>query len=151
MPPSGWHDQTRDSGHDEMQIAVFEFLKKSFDPAWVDPRVFMEVPLVIRTRAGDRITGFADLAVSYSEGTRDTNRWRLFELKPRIYSIGALIRQVRAIRHAGQASFPMASVHVSAVVFKHDPLADQLIGVAQIPVLLWDVEAGKFVDQAAPQ
>ena len=108
MTPSGWHDdaKNRDAGHDEMQIAVFDYLRDHQDEqreiageVYVRCGVHFEYPLM---RDG-KILAWADVAAiweaknaSYPEDIYI----EIFEIKPTIYSVGAVVRQCIALEYA---------------------------------------------------
>lgn len=98
---------------------------------------------------------FADIALAYHArffNPRDGERglycevWDLFEIKPRIHSAGAVLRQLAVLQHylnawtkARRGNSPdgaTGSVHV--VVQASDPLAQTLSDLGGIPVLTWD-------------
>lgn len=103
MSPSGWNEIARDAGHDEMQAAFYRVLQSRRDSGhtikcddgkirelkceWVG----IERPFVSQ----GRLLGFADLAARYSDD--HATLWLFYEIKPSIGSVGAVIRQCRAI------------------------------------------------------
>ena len=160
MTPSGWGDaaQERDAGHDEMQARVYrdllrmteakEFVirrrvnqfsseRKDFIANYVE----VERPFV----ADGRLIGFADIAVQFkheeeyghTKEIRRTIWWLYYEIKPRIYSVGAVIRQCKATEiNAGRAqtaaqrarsgSSEGTGFDVMAVVYDDDPKTELL-------------------------
>jgi hypothetical protein len=109
VTPSQWHDDVRgrDAGHDDMQIAVFNHCRGlaphlgqteiSGKPC-VHGGVFFEFPFVRR----DRVVSFGDVVEIWRE---DTTRgaWArviVWEIKPKIYNVGAVMRQCLALEIA---------------------------------------------------
>lgn len=157
MTPSGWHDdamRNRDAGHDEMQAAEWRRAKDAchspithqgktffFVNAWV------EKPFIL---AG-RVIGFADVGLLYeSQETEKEKEWRLkvppsrpykpdrwwvfLEVKPRILSVGAVIRQCIATEYTAERAG--LSCEVWAAVYKDDPKTALLIEMGRVVVLL---------------
>lgn len=116
MSPSKWHEDARDrdAGHDEMQLAVLERFRASRD-CWP------EMPIIDRR---NRVLAFADIAVCQVD---DTGRksWAFIELKPRIHSCGALIRQCKAIEMAAKRA-GIGDCRVTACVYDDDPKLELL-------------------------
>jgi hypothetical protein len=153
MTPSGWGDdaQSRDAGHDEMQAHEFRGMLKMIDSKQFvinRPRngyVAESVPFVASYaevewpfEAAGRLIGFADIAVQFlevdSEKTTQSPRsdwWFYLEIKPRIYSVGAVIRQCKATAINAARSVPVNHrgttqrdrFEVWAVVYQDDPKA----------------------------
>lgn len=143
MTLSGWSESERDAGHDELQAEVYRFLKRA-EPATTKiaarggapDRVFrrasieVEYPFVRE----NRVIGFADVCEVWHEEKTDRLTvggvlYKVFEIKPRIYSVGAIIRQCKATRqlmlsvgnyHNSGWSGP-ALCRVTAVVPHDDP------------------------------
>jgi hypothetical protein len=153
MTPSGWHDdaQSRDAGHDEMQAGVYRFLRsmgeKKLEKAdlhgtvlYDRAGVYFECPFYYE----GRISTFIDICVHFAksgdgkEYATHKNILFCYEIKPKIYSVGATIRQCRATKDAvSRGSFHRVSsghrlynetpeVHVVPVVPYNDPKLDLL-------------------------
>ena len=146
--PSGWHDdaQHRDAGHDEMQAAVWRWLstqegERDGDLTWVQ----VEYPFIARERYGTRIVAFGDV-VAYSR----SGVYLIYEVKPIIHSVGAVIRQLSAIEHAfsritdRHSGRPYPCV-VRAVVPAHDPKLKLLGEMSRWGVVVWHAAAGRPV------
>lgn len=138
LTPSGWHDdaRTRDAGHDDMQAEQYRHfvseigwrIKRPVFGAEMEfelVRTIVEFPFI----ANDRCIGFADLGLQFQAD--DNGYWWWFiELKPVIYSVGAVIRQCRAtIIQANRAGFSrkehrgFSDFEVIPAVYRHDPKA----------------------------
>jgi hypothetical protein len=143
MTPSGWGDdaQVRDRGHDEMQARFYrEWLglikKKTItrpvfgtDREFVCVAAHVEVPFTESSRHGTgRLLGFADVAVTFGhEDTRGVKPsytwWRFYcEIKPVIYSVGAIIRQCKATEILAKRG-GIEWFDVYAIVYEDDPKA----------------------------
>jgi len=104
MTPSGWHDdaRNRDAGHDEMQIAVFDWLRASVVcPEGYEKRrgVYFESPF----RSRDHIIAWGDIVEVFEKpehGNYTKLQYVVFEIKPKIYSVGAVVRQCVALADA---------------------------------------------------
>jgi hypothetical protein len=159
VTPSGWHDDARgrDAGHDEMQVAVFQwFRSRKADPipsplsrdrsvpaASLDHRqVIFELPLFAERRGGYKptIIAFADVAELWSFGGKyasSTIVAGLLEIKPRIDSVGALVRQCKAVERAFRMNVtPEVVCHVLPVVPYNEPKISLLRQV--IRCIAWD-------------
>jgi hypothetical protein len=131
--PSRWHDDAsdRDAGHDAMQLHWLKVALKDVETgSKVMPAVWTgaEYPFT----ASGRIIGFADIATRFQEPEHDDKQktrdefWIFYELKPRIYSVGAVIRQVTATEYVAKRHFkewrgPRPSFAVIPVVYVDDP------------------------------
>jgi hypothetical protein len=160
MTPSGWGDdaQGRDAGHDEMQAAVWRHLKKLPDhQVSLDKEtnkfkrrsVDVEFPFV----QDGRIIGFADVCEVFAEISDDSTKWTrgiyyiVYEIKPRILSVGAILRQCQAARqmvwslHGGRhdPNFKKPYCSVVAVVPSDDKKFGLLLEMADFDVLPWGV------------
>lgn len=158
MTPSEWHDRDNDAGHDEMQLSVYLYWRKAVstgetfiwrrrgfydDPVKLTPRsVGVEFPLISR-KTGVPLA-FSDVAVQFGgevknehTGIMEQHRlWVLFELKPAIKSIGALLRQCHAIKAAVArsditpvgltAGLQFLGVDVVPVIYENDPKLERL-------------------------
>jgi hypothetical protein len=169
MSPSEAHDSAwqRTPEHDEMVYACWQWLNStrrpmtakigeyrpttvtlSFEGAWMEHHMV----------APKERPFFADILAHYSYEEQIGDRkpearrfYRVFEIKPTIYSAGALLRQVRVQKdrlkkwHADQYS---TNSDVWAIVSAGDPLAQLFANMAREPVLLW---GGKDIKQLGPQ
>lgn len=154
--PGGWHDEARkrDAGHDEMQLAVYRFLLTQRRPYTTDEvgasvfstvfefpigpvgsRVVRDRIATERTSYGDedrpaKISAFADIAELYGPPGRGCWDYAvLYEVKPKIETIGGIVRQCRALRQAFEASFPKAQCAVIVVIPRDDPLLKSLMEI----------------------
>jgi hypothetical protein len=153
MTPSGWHDdaRNRDAGHDEMQIAIFDYLKdrevaplkfKDIDEVFVRSGVCFELPFM----RGNQIVAWGDVVEIYDQQTKYSPQRAIIvhEVKPRIYSVGAVVRQCESLtfgvehaladRHSG--SRPV--VRVFPAVMVDDPKLAMLRHVYR--AFAWDGE-----------
>jgi hypothetical protein len=152
MTPSGWHDDAyqRDAGHDEMQAAWWREVRNDPEPT-ITRKVgyarlefsyigtWVEHPLV----AAGRLIGFVDVATLYRstdiENEHDWRKrryyewWLFYEIKPRIHSVGAVIRQLEATNILAAR----AELHcdVLAVVYKDDPKLELLTELTHFGVI----------------
>lgn len=105
MTPSGWHDdaQSRDAGHDEMQIAVFDYLGGQANKGLcgLESSVGFEVPFIHR----GQIIAWADIAQDLRNKGDDSPQYLfIWEIKPKIYSVGAVVRQCIALLRAARVA-----------------------------------------------
>jgi hypothetical protein len=128
--PSGWHDDARgrDAGHDEMQLRHFRwwcrrkgqvFAGKHHE-GWIIGDAYCELPIVLR----GRIVAFVDVGiVLHHPDDKSLQHFLLAEIKPKIESVGAVVRQLRAIEHAAGASMEGTynTFAAAAVVYEDDP------------------------------
>jgi hypothetical protein len=155
MTPSGWHDdaRNRDAGHDEMQLAVRNYLlgeKRSDCNGVARTHVLFEYPFIRR----GQIIAWGDVVELWQDekGTRACAVW---EIKPKIYSIGAVIRQCVALniavrdaltdRHSGRCE---ARVVVHPVVKSGDPKLSMLRDVTT--AFGWDGKRMSAETEQAP-
>lgn len=153
--PSGWHDDAsrRDAGHDEMQAAQLRFWRSADSVPSIERDVHgstygfffrhVEAEYPFRDSRSGRLSGFADLVLRFEteeSSQREVKRgivtsyeplvWHAFlELKPRIVSVGAVIRQCKATALLARRNAGLSGVHnfdVWAVVYEGDPKADIL-------------------------
>ena len=169
MTPSGWHQDAsgRDAGHDEMQAGVFRFMKHKEHTLPLDPGngkvavykrvgIYFECPFFL---AG-RISTFVDVCLHFQSTEADGYRQRdealvCYEIKPRIYSVGAVVRQCHATAHAVE----QGSVHggyvnpgfrkkprvlVIPVVPADDPKV-RLLAEFWWEVMLWDAATSSCI------
>jgi hypothetical protein len=149
----------RDAGHDDFQKAVFDDLTDgrmskitrkihSTERAFKLHSFWVEHPIVI----GDRIVAFTDVVLRFTHNSETHHKaggsfkhnyehYLLFELKPKIHSVGAIIRQCRALQHNGKLSFrkdfDVSGVEAWAVVPKSDPKIGDLKSMFKA-VIGWD-------------
>lgn len=130
MTPSGWHDdaRNRDAGHDEMQIAVFDWVK-DHSRAFGHVETEFEMPLYHR----GQIIAWCDIGQRvFREGVAFPAHLFIWEIKPKIYSVGAVVRQCIALQQAAEkactneARCLMAEVKVFPVVMVDDPKLSML-------------------------
>src|SRR6185437_1956134 len=134
MTPSAWHDDApKDAGHDKMQADFVRYYRGKIGGATMkvtyekDPtdvplsRVIAEFPISAPGNRG--IIAFADVALRYDNGYPAA--FRFVELKPRIRTVGGLVRQCRAIEYAA-GSGGLREAEVIACVFDDDPKLDLL-------------------------
>jgi hypothetical protein len=110
MTPSGWHDDARDrdAGHDEMQIAVFDHLQgnpvvRGMNGYEDRIGMYFESPFYVR----GHIVAWGDIVELWEKPQYETakkRRYVVWEIKPKIYSIGAVIRQCRSLADVVGAS-----------------------------------------------
>jgi len=155
MTPSAAHDQAyrREDGHDEMQLQVHQLLTEIRVPL-KGPRIACEnffSHIEYPFESGGVVKGFADVVAEFGvardgrrEGTDQT--FQIFEIKPIIYSAGAVIRQCRVLE--SMARWVLHDEHgrrqkfsVVPVVQWNDPLFDILEAMSPYPVLAWDMHA----------
>jgi hypothetical protein len=149
--PSGWHDDAmhRDAGHDAMQHELWKWLKLTpqwkYLPANVDPetvRKSVEFEMPFHSNA-DRyypsaVIAFADVGEVWE--CNGCTRWlTLYEVKPKIGSVGAVVRQCEALRNTlGNYT---KNFRVIAVVPHDDPKLAMLSDVmGEDHVLAWRPE-----------
>lgn len=111
MTPSQWHDdaRNRDAGHDEMQMAVFDFLRDQPDVSereigplqetYVRNGVHFEYPFM---RDG-KILAWGDVVEVWeakNSSWPEDMYFEIYEIKPKIYSVGAVVRQCIALEQA---------------------------------------------------
>lgn len=113
--PSAWGDVTRSPGHDEMQFGVADWLRENFlndgyTPPCTEsedkPRLLKykivecEKPIIV----DGRIVSFADIELRmFGPGSDYT---MAYEIKPRVDSVGAILRQLHAQAHLIRATMP---------------------------------------------
>jgi hypothetical protein len=167
MTISGWHDDYRnkDAGHDEMQAAIWRHCREGIGTSTIErmthkltkfrlEQVYVEFPLLHRKSEHDigQIIGFADVALVFVEDLTEEEaaskrkaalkpaQWyAFFEVKPKIYSVGSVIRQCKALKNAASRSGNRAC-HVVPVVYRDDPSATLLYELHP-STWLWDKPA----------
>lgn len=173
--PSGWHDDasSRDAGHDEMQAAMLRWWRRNAEEPILDcwpgeavrdfflTSVSVEFPFL---GFRGRVAGFADLALQFGsretpeeEAKRTANYYAgpyaprvimaFAELKPRIGSVGGLIRQCAVTRILARDHFRAWStppkVEVWAVVYEDDPKVGLLEEMFEIGSVIRMPRGGK--------
>lgn len=160
MTPSEAHDSAwrREPGHDEMALAVLREVRAQWPTLRVRRRHSNEpdeAPLewsgaevLFHTDKGHR--WFADIALRFDRPREPrTDRlqephWRILEIKPRIHSAGALIRQLRVQEENALGLKPIGSSYsrptcdVLPVVRSDDPLAQLVADLWECSILTWD-------------
>ncbi len=154
MTPSRWHDDAsdRDAGHDEMQLSVLQYLRsKKPEPLegeqgakYERHYVGAEYPFVSR----GQVIAFADICEVWRKDRKDYDRsykyfYVAYEIKPKIYSVGAVIRQCLALEQAiirsGTGGDPAGSrCNVIPVVSRDDPKLGMLAAMYDGSVWTWD-------------
>ena len=149
--PSGWHDSAmaRDAGHDEMQIAVCEHLRaQPSSPMTVNGKqfvvdeVFIEAPIM----RGKMIVAWCDVLRTWKEDAqkyRPARLFDMFEIKPAIHSVGAVIRQCQSLEIVAESTFldgeaPGSAARVFPIVRAADPKLSLLRRGWGGGVLVWD-------------
>jgi hypothetical protein len=147
LSPSDWHDTAwkRDAGHDEMQIGIAKYLRTL--PLADLKKIEIEFPF---DRKG-RVFCFADICeMSAKKSDRPDVEdffYSCYEIKPRIDSIGAVIRQVKAFKIATEEWRPDWLMRKDTIVFRvlcvvpaSDPKAQMLHETGEVELLLWNGE-----------
>jgi len=159
MTPSGWENDTRgrDAGHDELQLTIWRYLNKrpaaprhtKNDGTFNRIAVTIEHPFMVK---GIPIA-FADVCeVFRSDKVPYDGYWSYryvaYEIKPRIYSVGGIIRQCLALEVAIERSGPTmangkkAEAFVVPVVLRSDPKVEMLKEMYSGNVWTWDDPVG---------
>jgi hypothetical protein len=110
MTPSGWYDdayRSRSVGHDEMQLAVWRHLKAHPRETFHHKgRIFTRRSITLECAFAQKgvIKTFADICETYEESSKNgifepATCFVIYEIKPVIASVGAIIRQCTAQRH----------------------------------------------------
>lgn len=156
MTPSEAHESAwqRDSSHDEMTIACRDILEKTwltttlieFQKTELYHRDSIEVEHFFHSSSGPRF--FADIMIRFfrnpERASRSHFRYAVFEIKPKIYSAGALLRQIKVQEERTKAwitsnsSAYGDSTFVEAIVRRDDPMIDIYTRLSRKPVMAWD-------------
>lgn len=145
--PSSWHDDTmsRDAGHDALQIEVWKTLRNKVPRTilfgtnyqnekveFIRTSVHFEYPLFL----DGRIVGWGDVVELYKatvpngSGTVERHYIRVYEIKPKIYSVGGLVRQLTSLRilvnKVAESRGMGSGGDVMPVVYEDDPKLDML-------------------------
>jgi hypothetical protein len=154
MTPSEAHNSAWQRGmdHDEMTIACRDFIETS-NP-WLHlnamgkayQRGAVECEQFFTPDKGPRF--FSDITVNYYRrpwAHRDSQAFflRLFEIKPKIYSAGALMRQVAVQRERAKVFMEsdrgdIEGIKVSPIVLEGDPLLPTYRKLSRETVYVWD-------------
>lgn len=164
MTPSGWHNDTmaRDAGHDDMQFRFWKDLKENGPPKLtVSGDVFdrYAVSFEYAFEVDGAIIGFGDIVEWFSRdrvapsGQPEKQRVvRIWEIKPKIHSLGGIVRQVEAIECLAKkwsknwgrhASDKIVRVDVWTVVPQGDPKVSMLMEVLPGQVFQFDPSRGR--------
>ncbi len=161
MTPSGWHDdaRNRDAGHDEMQVAVWKYINKrrweTFE-LWKHEYRISRIDFERAFISDGAIVGFADVCEEFVHNPAQGMRYlflRIWEIKPKIYSVGAIVRQCQAIRillrnwkedKRSHTSPSVRLVTVIPVCKPDDPKLSLLIEVENESVACWNGERLTF-------
>jgi hypothetical protein len=153
MTPSQW-EQGRSPEHDALQADVLEWLRaQPRDPVPLRLRgrtvqvervqTNCEVLLSIR----GRIAGFCDIVDWWQEVGPTSKPARIvyvYEIKPRITSAGAIVRQLRATEYLFEKwlveEVTPAEVRIAPVVPINDPNIGMLRRLWSGPVFMWNAE-----------
>jgi len=154
MTPSGWENDTRgrDAGHDDLQLRIWRYLKDraSASMETKDDGIFSRVAVTVEHpfKVKGIPIAFADVCeVFRSDKTTHDGYWvyryTAYEIKPRIYSVGGIIRQCKALEVAIERSGPERSTKkpeaiVVPVVFRTDPKVEMLKEMYTGTVWTWD-------------
>jgi len=131
LTPSGWHDaaRRRDAGHDAMQHLVWRVLQDGVGDVtdgYVLRDVVAEFPIYV-SGGPKRILAFADIArIWYHEN--GNCRLDLFEIKPRIDTIGGILRQCETLQAMTRGTPRVTQI---ICVWKSDPKLAMLQDLAQ--------------------
>lgn len=139
LTPSGWHDDAsnRDAGHDELQAAVYRWLVKcgpkfkrfmrcNKPSEYHREGVEIEAPLLLK----GSVLCFTDVCATFRhtpDRGRDEYLLEIFEIKPRISSVGGVIRQCKHMAilanrwRPRDSDYHIPQVIVRAVVPYDDP------------------------------
>lgn len=163
--PSEAYDSARhDAGHDEMQLAVLNMVMndkglpiptrsviKQLNDGVREESKISETDLTVRTKAEmmfsseGRRSFFVDVCQTYTNvkpnynGIRECRFIAAYELKPKIYSCGAIIRQIQMLRQRLFAWSPYGCrVIVIPVLFKNDPKLDLFSQMCD--AFIWEID-----------
>lgn len=167
MTPSRAHDEAwrRSPDHDALQVSAFRWFSAS--PAasklrWT-PRYRKEPEIYERSytiaeyalRCDGRISAFVDLVQIYQreephpvQKTVTRQVWFLHEIKPRIDTVGGLIRQCRTLDHHAEKALPRSNLgdcpefRVIPLVPHDDPALPDLEAMWGGYIETWDLAAG---------
>lgn len=158
MTPSQW-EQGKSPEHDLMQADVLEFLRRAGE----SPKPFLwngKERQIIRVRTDcevliqirGRIAGFCDVVDWWQEHEPKVSKpFRLafvYEIKPRIMSAGAIVRQLKATEFLMEQSMLAgdigAEIRIAPVVPADDPNLPALRRLWWGPVFPWDAEKSAF-------
>ena len=158
MTPSGWHDATndRDAGHDDMQLAVYQWAKSHPEGRRIDLEkygIFEHVSVEVEYPFASRknIVAFADVCEVWRSVEVNYQRFYqyyyvAFEIKPRIRSVGGLIRQCVALaHHIGNEHHPNQKPPLRVVIpaVPHDDAKLATLRKLYDPVMPWLMTEGR--------
>ena len=150
--PSSWHDdaQGRDAGHDDMQLHILNSIGgllptvEHKDHVYTFARAYAEAPCI----SGGSIIAFTDVLAKYTrdepnpqlgpKATRTLTHRIHLEIKPKIYSAGACVRQAYALEHAikkARTGDYWASDEIVIAVWADDPKLAVLRGISPFYVM----------------
>lgn len=156
MTPSEAHESAwqRDSSHDEMTIACRDILERTwlttthieYQKTELYNRDIIDVEHFFHSSSGPRF--FADIMIRFyrnrERASRSRFRHAVFEIKPKIYSAGALLRQIKVQEErmkawiASDSNAYGDSAFVEAIVRRDDPMIDIYTRLSRKPVIAWD-------------
>lgn len=150
MTPSEAHESAwkREPGHDEMVVECREMLlsprrisKHKGDTAEYCPVIWTECEAYLKYK--DRNHGFfADIMMIWEAPSKKFRAVELFEVKPKIHSCGALVRQLKAQDSCLEMAYGHEIVRLLTLpIVREDdplfPLLRRMIGRTR-PIISWD-------------
>lgn len=157
MTPSAWHNDamSRDAGHDEMQFAFWQSLiedgqntirvlrnKPDKDGNTSDEYARYNIQFEFEFIHRGKLLGFGDVVEQFWRKGDSTSSlpilyWRIYEIKPKVHSVGGVVRQARALKRISDAAMDKGNGHKSfeswvrviTVVPWDDPKIDMLRSV----------------------
>lgn len=156
MTPSDAHESAwqRDPSHDEMVIKCRDALESQWLTTTVTKygtteeyrRDLCECEFFCHGQSGPRF--FVDLMLRFSRATdnrKNEYRYGVFEIKPKIHSAGALLRQIKVQEERMSAWIKSDqnrawsdTFFVWPIVRHDDPLIDSYVKMSRRPILAWD-------------
>jgi hypothetical protein len=175
MTPSDAHDSgwQRDPGHDEMQMEVFRWLvwrdqvstyvKKRYSNDESELAILDTRELEYLIEVNDRIVGFVDICERFSTDGKSFNdrqfSFTAWEIKPKIHSVGAILRQAKVLREKlwrwrpSRDSYSSPYVRIMVVVSAKDPktgLLQEAMKLSRIgSVVLWGLDGSPIKQENA--
>lgn len=158
MTPSEAHDSAwkREPSHDEMTLSCLRAMRLNFQSLrWREYKT-EHVGTLSQSRAEALCSGghgkpfFADILLRWDfeeeqKHTSDKRRFSVYgayEIKPKIYSVGAILRQVEMqklrLTEWAQGGFQKGEAFVDVIVKADDPLVELLVNLGERSVLTWD-------------
>jgi len=155
MTPSEAHESAwkREPGHDEMVVDVKEYLE-SLGEKWVQrpdsksrgslcSLIWSDCEAYIEGDGGN-IGFFADIFLQWRAEDSSYEAVQCFEIKPKIHSCGALLRQLKVqnsrMRHRYTNSQNTVVLITVPVIRHDDPLFPTLRRMMKSPIMTWDGE-----------